>query len=177
MVDAGLPGQRAEKTRGVQPGAGAEYAPFGKPKPQSKLMCYDVAGIGDVDNNAVKTAFPDFLGKAAHRRDRKIHLCGTVVRFAEKLDLSNTVDDHVAFAEIGKLPGLKADAVREIRCGIAQILYFACELLCVFVDQYQFVCNTLYGERVSDMRAYVSQTNHSEDPLFCHGQTHPFAAE
>lgn len=81
--------------------------------------------------NALKAAFFNFFGKAAHRRDRKVHLCGTVVRFAEKLDLSNTVDDHVAFAEIGKLPGLKADAVREIRCGIAQILYFACELLCV----------------------------------------------
>ena len=104
MVDAGLPGQRAEKTRGVQPGAGAEYAPFGKPKPQSKLMRYNITGIGDVDNNAVKAAFLIFFGKAAHRRDCKIHLCGTVVRFAEKLDLSNTVDDHVAFAEIGKNP-------------------------------------------------------------------------
>ena len=177
VVDAGLPGQRAEKTRGVQSGAGTEYAASRKTEPQRKLVRYDIAGIGDVDNNAVKAAFPDVLGKAAHRRDREVHLRGAVVRFPEKIDLSNAVDDHVTFTEIGKLSGTKDNAVWQICRGVAQVLYLACELLCVFVNEYQLVRNALYGERVSDVRAYVSQTDHSEDPLFCHGQTHPFAAE
>ena len=177
VVDAGLAGQRAEKPRRVESGAGAEYAPSRKPESQSKLVRYNVAGIGDIDNNAVKTAFPDFPGKAAHRRDREVHLRGAVVRFAEKLNLSHAVDDHVAFAEIGKLSGTKDNAVRQIRRGVAQVLYLACELPRIFIDEYQLVRNALHRERISDMRADVPQTDHAEDPLFCHGRTHPFAAK
>ena len=75
------------------------------------------------------------------------------MRFAQKLDLPDAVDDHIAAAKIRKISGAESDAVRQIRCGIAQILYFARELLHIFVDKYQLVRNTLHGERVGNMRA------------------------
>ncbi len=134
--------------------------PLGSPSPRASSCVTISQGLVMLITTPLK---PLFLIFSAKPRTAGIVKSISVVRSCDSRRSSIfptqlTITSHSPRSE--KIPGLKADAVREIRCGIAQILYFACELLCVFVDQYQLVRNTLYGERVSDMRAYVSQTDH-----------------
>ena len=78
---------------------------------------------------------------------------------AQQLDLADAVDDDVARAEVGEVTGADGDAVGQIRDGVAQVLYLACELLLVLVDEHQLIRDALDRQRVSDVRADVAETD------------------
>ena len=100
MVKAGLARKGAQKAGGVKARTGAEHAAAGQPQMQRQLARDDVAGVGDVDEHAVKAARLDLVGIAAHGGDGEVHLGHAVVRAAQKVDLADAVDDHVARAEV-----------------------------------------------------------------------------
>ena len=159
MVNAGLARERAEQTRGVEPRAGAEHAALGKTDVQRELTGDDVAGVGDVDEHAVKAACLELLGVAAHGGNGKVHLGHAVMCAAQQLDLADAVDDDVARAEVGEVTGADGDAVGQIRDGVAQVLHLARELLLVLVDEHQLIRDALDRQRVGDVRADVAKTD------------------
>ena len=159
MVDAGLARERAEQTRGVEPRAGAEHAALGKTDVQRELAGDDVAGVGDVDEHAVKAARLELLGVAAHGGNGEVHLGHAVMRAAQQLDLADAVDDDVARAEVSEVTGADGDAVGQIRDGVAQVLHLARELLLVLVDEHQLIRDALDRQRVGDVRADVTETD------------------
>ena len=126
---------------------------------QRELAGDDVAGVGDVDEHAVKAARLDLLGVAAHGGNGEVHLGHAVMRAAQQLDLADAVDDDVARAEVGEVTGADGDAVGQIRDGVAQVLYLACEFLLVLVDEHQLIRDALDRQRVSDVRADVAKTD------------------
>lgn len=170
MVDAGLAGQGAEKPGRVEPRASAEGAAARQTEAQRQLPRDDIAGIGDVDEHAVKAAVFDLLCVAAHSGDGVVHLGQAVVRLIQQLDLAHAVDDHVARAEIREIACADRDPVRQIRCRVAQVLYLARELLRVFVDEDQLVRDALYRQRVRGVRAHMAKADHTKNSFFAHIQ-------
>ena len=168
MVHAGLPRQGAEKTRGVKPCAGAENSASRKLEPERQLARDDIAGVRDVDENAVKAGIFDLLRVAAHGGDRKVHFGQAVVRLAQQLNFADAVNNDGAFAEILIAARADCDAVRKIGDRVAQILHFAGKFLRVSVDQHQLVCNALYRQRVGDVRADVTETDDTENFFLIH---------
>ena len=68
-------------------------------------------------------------------------------------------------------PGADGDAVGQIRDGVAQVLYLACELLLVLVDEHQLVRDALDGQSISHMCADVTHTDHAKNSFLCHKNT------
>ena len=170
MIHAGLTGQSAEKAGGVKTGAGAEHAALGQAQPQRQLTGDDIAGVGDVDEHAVKAAGLDPFRVAPDGGDGEIHLGHPVVGVPQQLDLAHAVDDHVALAQIGEVTGPDGDAVGQIRRRVTEILYLAGQLLLVLIHKYQLVGDALHRQRVSNMGAHMAQTDDTENTFF-HGKT------
>ncbi len=141
VIHAGLAGQRAQQAGGVEAGAGAEDAAAGKTQTLRQLIGDDVAGVGDVDEDTVKAAVLDLLDIAAHGGDGELHLSHAVGVAAQKVDLADAVDDDIALAEVREVTGAHTDAVGHVGDGVAQVLYFAGELLILEVDEDQLVRN------------------------------------
>ena len=171
MVKAGLARQRAQKTGGVKARAGAEHAAAGQAQMQCQLARDDVAGVGDVDEHAVKAAGLDLFRVAAHSGDGEVHLGHAVMRAAQQVDLANAVDDDVAHAKVGEIAAAHRHAVGHVRDCVAQILHFACELLLVLVDEHQLVRDALDRQSVSHMCADMTHADHAENSFLCHKNT------
>ena len=93
------------------------------------------------------------------------------MRAAQKFDLANAVDDHVAYAQIGEAAAADLDAVRHIRDCVAQILHFTCKLLLVLIDEHQLIRNALDRQSVSHMCADMPHADHAENSFLCHKNT------
>ena len=70
VVNAGLPGKGAEKPRGIKARACTEDSSSRKAETQGKLPRDNVAGVRDVDENAVKAGCLDLLPRNCGRRER-----------------------------------------------------------------------------------------------------------
>ena len=171
VVKAGLARQRAQKTGGVEARAGAEHAAAGQAQMQCQLARDDVAGVGDVDEHAVKAAGLDLFRVAAHSGDGEVHLGHAVMRAAQQVDLADAVDDDVAHAKVGEVAAAHRHAVGHVRDCVAQILHFACELLLVLVDEHQLVRDALDRQSVSHMCADMTHADHAENSFLCHKNT------
>ena len=168
MVNAGLPGKGAEKPRGIKARAGSEHSSSRKAETQGKLPRNDVAGVRDVDEHAVKARGLDFACVAADSGNGEIHLGQPVVRLAQELDFADAVDNYVALAKVCEIARANRHPVRKIRCRVAEVLYLTCQLLLVFVDQYQLVRNALHCERVGDVRAYMAKADDTKNSFLTH---------
>ena len=104
MVDAGLAGQSGQQARGVQPRARAEHPAPGQTQAQCQLTGDNVAGVGDVDENAVKAGGLHVFHIAVDSGDSEVHLSQAVVVPAKQINFSHAVDDHVAVSQIGEIP-------------------------------------------------------------------------
>ena len=171
LVNAGLTGQGAEKAGGVQTGAGAEDPAPGQIQMQRQFPGDDVAGVGDVDDHAVKAAGLDLVGIAAHGGDGEVHLGHAVVRAAQQIDLADAVDDDIAHAEVGEIAAAHRHAVGHVRDCVAQVLHFACELLLVLIDEHKLVRDALDRQSVSHMCADMTHADHAENSFLCHKNT------
>ena len=85
------------------------------------------------------------------------------MRAAQQINLTDAVDDHVAFAEVGKVARAHRHAVRHIRNGVAQILHFAFQFLGVHVNEHKLIDNALQSEGRRDMRADMTETDDTAD--------------
>ena len=90
---------------------------------------------------------------------------------AQQLDFADAVDDQVAVAKIGKIPGPDGHPVLKIGGCIPKILYLAGDFPFILIHQHQLVRDALHRQRVSDVRAYVSKPQHCDDSFLCHFMT------
>ena len=171
MVKPGLARQRAQQAGGVEARAGAEHAAAGKAQMQRQLARDDIAGVGDVNEHAVKAACLDLFGIAAHGGDGEVHLGHAVMRAAQQIDLADAVDDDVTHAEVGEVAAAHRHAVGHIGDRVAQVLHLACELLLVLVDEHQLVRDALDRQSVSHVCADVTHTDHAQNSFLCHKNT------
>ena len=170
VINARLAGQSAEETGCVQPGARAEDPAPGEADLLSQLPCDDVAGVCNVDENAVKAAFLDFSSIAADGGNGKVHLGQTVVGAPEQLDLAHAVDDDVAVFQIGEIPGPDGDPMGHIGHGIPEILDLAGHLLLVLIHQDQLVHDALDGQGIGHMGPHMSDADDAGDSFLCHNE-------
>ena len=168
MVYAGLPGKGAQQAGGVKARACTEHSSSRKAETQSQLARNDVAGVRDVDEHAVKAGCLDFCRVTADSGNGEIHLGQPVVRLAQKLNFADAVDNYVALAKVCEIARANRHPVRKIRRCVAEVLYLTCQLLLVFVDQYQLVRNALYREGVGDVRAHMAKADDTKNSFLTH---------
>ena len=81
------------------------------------------------------------------------------MRAAQQFDLADAVDNNVARAKVREVAGADAHAMGNVGDGVAQILHLAGDLLFVLIDEDQLVRDALDRQRVSDVRADVTETD------------------
>ncbi len=161
-----------QQAGGIQTRAGTEHAALGEIKTQRQLAGDDVTGVGDVDKHAIKAAGLDLVCIAADGGNGERHLRQAVMCF-QQFDFADAVDDHIAFAQIGKITGAYRNAVGQIRCRIPQVLHLAGQLLLFLVYQHQFVGDALHRQRIRHMGAHMTQTDHTDNTFLCHSKNTP----
>ena len=158
VVNAGLTSQSAQQAGGVQAGAGTKDTALRQAQAQRQLPGDDVAGVGDVDEDAIKTAGLDFIHIATDGSDGEIHFRQTVVGL-QQLDLAHAVDDDVAVAQVSEIAAVDGDAVGHISNGVTQVLDLARQLLLLHIHQHQLIRNPLDGQGICHVGAHMAQTD------------------
>ena len=176
--DAGSPVEHVFQPRGIKAGAGAEDAPSWQPGQFRNLIGDDIAGVGDVDDDAVKAAGHHFWKKVGDLGNREIQfLEAVVVRRRENGDVANGIDDNVHVAEIAVIRYVNFHGVRAVGHRVTKVLAFADDLVVIRVDQIQLVDDALERKGIRAVGADVAQTDDGNFSLFNQNHTPSFLRE
>ena len=140
VVQAGLLGNGADQTRAVETCARTENVPLGQAALLGDEVCNDVAGIGDVDDDALEAAGHNFRDVVGYLRYREMHFIVTVARSA-KLDVADGIDDDVAVRQFFIAGNGIVDTMRHKHNGVHEVLPFADQFIMVDITELDFVGN------------------------------------
>ena len=168
MFNARLLRNGADEAGGVKERARTEDAALR----QSALLCdevrHHVAGIGDIDEEAVEAAGHDLRNGFRHLTDGIVHFIIAAARCTEG-DVPHSVDDDVAVSKILVLRNLVIHAVRHEIDRIHQVLTFADDLGLFRVADLDDVCHAHHAQSICHMRAYMACAQYADRYfLICH---------